>query len=310
MHQVYLIQNEEGMCMYTDKHGQPAFGVNKKNNEKKALREFLGLAQGLVADQKINEMEATTLDAWLRDNEVWLKADPDYVDLLDITTDILADSILELDELLDLKECLYTVCEYRDDGMFSCADEAITRLIGIARGITADTVLTNDEIYHLNEWIGQCGEWRNHWPVNLVANKIDEILADGVITDDERKHLYDVLIDLIGGHLTECGEASGTSTRLAFDDVECIEFDNKLFCFTGKFISGTRKECEKLTEEKGGNTHARITKKVDYLIIGSLSSRDWANSTFGRKVEQVIQLKEDGSNISIINEEHWVKYVN
>jgi len=296
-----------GMSRKTDKDGQPAFGIHFHNNQEKALRELLGFSQGLVADNAVNELEAAMLDGWLRSNEIWLKADPDYFDLLDVTTDILEDGIVTPDELIDLKEMLYTVLEYRDGDGFSCADEVITRLTGIARGITADEVLNDKEIHHLKGWLNRCGEWRDQWPINVVADKVHEVLKDGVVTREERDHLYSVLVDLMGGHVSEHGETAGTSTRLGVERVECVEFEDKVFCFTGKFIAGTRQACEQLTIEKGASTHPGITKKINYLVVGGLSSRDWANTSFGRKIEKAIELKEKGLSIRIIDEESWVK---
>jgi len=292
--------------MNKDADGQPGFGIHFHNNKEKALAELMGFCQGVTADKALNEIEAALLDAWLRSNELWLKSDPDFFDLLDLTTDILADGRVSVDELEDLLGLLNIVLENEsDDGLYS-ADDAITRLTGIARGMTADHVLNDKEIKNLSRWLRRCGEWKDRWPLSVVVSNVHNILKDGIITDEERNHLHGVLVDLIGGHVTEHGEVSGMSVRLGMDEPDCVEFDGKVFCFTGKFIKGSRKTCENLTTERGGNTCKTVVVKLDYLVVGALSSRDWANTSFGRKIEKAQELKESGRGVSIISEEVWV----
>lgn len=73
-------------------------------------------------------------------------------------------------------------------------------------------------------------------------------------------------------------------------------FEGKSFCFTGVFKFGTRSECH----------HAVITKKLDYLIIGSVGSEFWRHSSFGTNIMKAAQYKDDGSPIAIVAEAHWV----
>jgi hypothetical protein len=45
------------------------------------------------------------------------------------------------------------------------------------------------------------------------------------------------------------------------------------------------------------------------LVIGTFASRDWANTNYGRKIERAVELRQSGSGISIISEEHWKRFV-
>jgi hypothetical protein len=56
---------------------------------------------------------------------------------------------------------------------------------------------------------------------------------------------------------------------------------------------------------KGGLPAPSITKKLNYLVIGSVGSRDWAHSTHGRKIEKAVSYRNGGAPLAIIGEEHW-----
>jgi hypothetical protein len=45
------------------------------------------------------------------------------------------------------------------------------------------------------------------------------------------------------------------------------------------------------------------------LVIGVFASRDWANTNFGRKIERAVKLRDSGSGLAIISEEHWKSFV-
>ena len=50
-------------------------------------------------------------------------------------------------------------------------------------------------------------------------------------------------------------------------------------------------------------------RNTNYLVIGTFASRDWANRNYGHKIEHAVELRESGSGISIISEEHWKRFV-
>ena len=85
--------------------------------------------------------------------------------------------------------------------------------------------------------------------------------------------------------------------------VKHIEFDGKTFCITGKLASGPRKQCEAAIRSKGGVPQSSVTRKLDYLVIGTLASRDWAQSTYGTKIERAMAIREDGGSVVVLSEE-------
>ena len=59
-----------------------------------------------------------------------------------------------------------------------------------------------------------------------------------------------------------------------------------------------------MVTKNGGLISGNVTKKINYLVIGTLSSRDWKFSSHGRKIEKAISYRDDeGVELEIISEE-------
>lgn len=65
-------------------------------------------------------------------------------------------------------------------------DKAIHTLEGIVRGITIDNKVNDSELSILTGWIGDHHEFANRHPFNEVIPRLNEILADGIIDDEEK----------------------------------------------------------------------------------------------------------------------------
>ena len=180
-------------------------------------------------------------------------------------------------------------------------------LLGVCSGIMADGELNDQEIRYLDTWLSDNQELTSTWPGEVIYSRIKVILTDNKITEDERDHLKQTLSDLIGGTLQETGAASGASTSLPVDDIDSIEIEDNIFCFTGNFLYGTRNACELAITERGGKAIPRIRKDLNYLVIGTMASKDWANTSHGRKIEKAIEFKKDNCPIYIIEEKQWVE---
>lgn len=182
-------------------------------------------------------------------------------------------------------------------------------LLGIAAGLLADGILDDQEIIFLDTWLNENDDIATSWPGEVVVKRVKDVLADGVITEEEREYLKSTLEDLIGGSLEDSGAVSGMSTRLPVDDIERIEIENNKFCFTGSFLYGTRNACEKAIIERGGEVSKGVRRDLNYLVIGTMASRAWANTSHGRKIEKAMQYKDKGVSILIISEEQWVPFL-
>lgn len=179
------------------------------------------------------------------------------------------------------------------------------RLLGICAGFTSDGVLTGDEIWFLNLWLQHHKEVAETWPGAVVYRRARDILADGVIAEDERDYLVSMLSDLIEGTLENAGAAYGLSTGLPVDQTANVVIPEKYFCFAGAFLYGTPAACEHAVHSRGGEAIPQVTNSLDYLVIGTLASREWGHTSHGRKIEEAVKCRDDGADLLIVSEAQW-----
>jgi hypothetical protein len=178
-------------------------------------------------------------------------------------------------------------------------------LLGICSGLTADGTLNDTEIVFLRTWLTENASVATIWPGDVIANRIEIVLADGLITADERADLLDLLTSISGQEFQETGSAAVSGPALPLDPTGDIQFDGRSFCFTGTFFFGTRAACERAVTTLGGTPSGSVTGDLDYLVIGGGCSAQWANTTYGRKIETAIERKKRYGKPLIIGEQAW-----
>ncbi|MCW8830991.1 MAG: hypothetical protein OQK32_05650 [Gammaproteobacteria bacterium] len=294
--------------MISDRDGQPPIAIHYRRNIAKALESLRGICLGITVDRRLNEDEVVMLDTWLRDQQ-FLQNEPDVFDLLDLTGDILADGVVTNEELEDLIGLIDTVLEHGLDSSEYFMDDQVERLLGYTKGLIADNHLSDQEVNQLGQWVREARQQCNTWPVSVVADRVDAILADNIIDEEEREDLLQLLQSLHGGDWMESGAVSGVSAELPWDQVDNVGFTGKMFCITGKFVYGPRRRvCERI-ESLGGLIHARVVSKLDYLVVGAIASRDWKHSTHGNKIREAMAMRDDGRGIKIITEWQLAEHI-
>ncbi len=183
--------------------------------------------------------------------------------------------------------------------------KSIQTLIGICTGMTADNTLNDQEILFLSTWIKEHPEITTKWPGSIIAERIRQILGDGIISHDERNDLLETLSSLIGNYFSDTGAAKNEIASIDYCIDKEIYFKERKFCFTGEFVLGTRAVCKRLIEKLGGLTAETVSMKLDYLVIGTIISDDWAYTSHGRKIEKAMELRSVSSKPTIISEKQW-----
>jgi len=174
-------------------------------------------------------------------------------------------------------------------------DKLLANLINIIEGLTCDGRLSESEVLFLDTWLLESQSLSENYYVQCIRSKIFDILTDGCADEQE---------------LTEFkaseGIVDGLSTTLPNDLINKCDFNGKNVCLTGKFLCGSRRQCSSDIEKLGGKIVDSVTQKLDVLIVGALSSKDWKFQSFGRKIEMAVDLR-DNKNIPliIISEEQW-----
>lgn len=193
-------------------------------------------------------------------------------------------------------------------------NRALTRasqvLNGIVAGILADGQLHDLEVTMLRTWLAQNADVTTTWPGNAIARLIDEVLHDGVIDEPERAHLVETLQQVCSHDFAATGSAAAEVGNLPFDEDSPIDLRDRTVCHTGEFIYGTRKACEALTIKAGGSPVSTVSRKLGFLVVGSHVSPHWITESYGRKIMQAIELRDQGAPIAIVREQRWLESLN
>ena len=116
--------------------------------------------------------------------------------------------------------------------------------------LTIAPILIRQPRDHVKAIVVVVGQWiENHrpiadkWPVNVVYARLTEMLKDGILSSDEQVELLETLRDLTGD--TTLFQEANKSTTLPVDrPAPEVEFTDKSFCLTGKFVFGSTVDCE------------------------------------------------------------------
>jgi NAD-dependent DNA ligase len=185
----------------------------------------------------------------------------------------------------------------------------ISEMLGLVKGLLADGVLTDPEILAIKQWLVAHRDLQSEWCVKTIADRIENVLADGTITEDERADLLDIFNQLTGGGIGVIGKEQ-LATQLPVDQGhQPISVPGKKFVFTGKFAFGPRKKCEEVTTRAGGVCAPKVTNDTNYLVIGTFASRDWKETSYGTKIESAMDKQQRGQSVSVITEDLWAEAI-
>jgi NAD-dependent DNA ligase len=179
----------------------------------------------------------------------------------------------------------------------------IDELIGLSQGLLADGVLDQIEAEFLYKWLAKNKAVSANPIIGNLFDQVTEMLMDGVLSKDESRDLFETLEQFSGGNFG-LGELQ-KSTSLPIDaPPPKLDFKDRRFCFTGTFLYGTRKECTAAVTTRGGSGGS-LTKDTDFLVIGIYATDSWVHSSYGRKIEKALEMKNAGSAIAILGEAYW-----
>lgn len=185
--------------------------------------------------------------------------------------------------------------------------KASEQLLGLVTGIVADQSLHDLEIKLLSNWLANAADIHTVWPGSVLAQKVNEILADGIVTDAERVHLMSVLQQFAVTDFANTGSAAPEVLQLPINDSAPVQLPRATVCLTGEFIYGTRDACQRRTAAAGADLLNTVTRKLHYLVVGTNVSPHWANTSYGRKIQKAVELQAIGVPVAIISERRWLQ---
>jgi len=283
-------------------------GFHASANFQKEFNSLIGIATGLVADNYITKGELDFFDLWIREQK-HANMMPFYNEIIDALSEAKNDDVMSehhketLAELIQLaieNEVVFTKISTTDEKNIT------NRLIGVVRGLLADDVLNNTEIESLHNLIS------SH--INPLFSATNDILTNikdfNNITQEQRNALKIELNRIIGGSIHEHGVIDGMTANIPFDTLP-KEFNLycKRFVLTGNFYTMSRKQMGTLIESFGATQSRHVNGVADLLIVGGMASKDWAFSSFGRKIEEAITLRKEGNGLLIVDERQMADYL-
>lgn len=187
------------------------------------------------------------------------------------------------------------------------SNRQIDELIGLSRGLVADNQINQAEVEFLQKWLAINVSVSGHALINKLYHRINEILADGIVDDDEKAELLDTL-NRFSNRDFELGESMKSTSLPLCTPLPKVSFTGQRYCFTGTFTYGRRKDCEQAAIDRGA-TAGSITQKTNILVIGTYATESWKHSSFGNKILQAVEWRDQGFPIAIISEDYWVHHL-
>lgn len=282
------------------------FQYSFKSMLDKSMHTLEGIVKGIAIDGKINKSEIAELNSWCNDYVGVSNRSP-FNELIPLIKDAIADEILtkeEIEGILWFAKNLTTPNLY-----FDIISADIQRLQGILHGVLADNKIEEEELKQLRCWIDENIHLKGSYPYDEIDSIIATIMSDGKIDPSEEDFLkvfFSEFVSLPTNSTIDQNELSQLKQSITLPGICAfcpeIEFENRLFCFTGISSRASRSAIAKKIEVAGGTYIDNIRQDLNYLIVGNNSNPCWAFSCYGRKVEQAIAYRKKGINIVIVHE--------
>lgn len=289
----------------------------KTTEIQRSMETFRGIIEGIIANEQVNADELGALESWASNHRTIAQVYP-VSEALSLSDQILADGFVSPEESREF--CDWATLMLRQLGQ--SGDEtaaAVSELHGYLNGIAADEIVDRRELESLQRWLNRYDSRLQLYPFAEAAELVNDILADGVVTAEERDRFLRFAYQF-AERPTESQEPGDSIYYLPWmqndspivDSIDTL-FDaegvdrvaGRSFCLTGQAESGTRKELEARISDNGG-TISSVTKSLDYLVIGAKSSPAWRYATYGRKIERVMNYRKAGVTTKIASERHLV----
>lgn len=183
----------------------------------------------------------------------------------------------------------------------------IDQLLGICELALLDGHVDQNEAESILAWLNRHRGCTDTWPACVLYDRLHTMLADGRLDDDEQRDLLSLIMS-IASPRDNSGDVVPAQLPINIPAPPVL-FEDRNFCFTGVFDFGSRADCQSAVERLGGISAKGITKKLHYLVIGSVGSEVWKHTSFGSKITKAIAYREAGAKLAIISEQHWVAHL-
>lgn len=152
------------------------------------INELIGIINGISYDGIINKLEVARLSSWVKKNRN-LSYEHKQAHLISLVEQVLEDGIITDEEREMLLENCSQYTAFETDSIAK-----VYELNGIIEGIICDNEINEKEVCRLQDWMRTNESFiRYHKPSKTICEKIDQILEDGIVTQEEQKSLLEML---------------------------------------------------------------------------------------------------------------------
>jgi len=266
----------------------------------KDLQTLVGIIQGIKSDSVINEKEYSEVIAWVNSHKAYEDKQP-YKEVITIIRQALADNVLTNDE----SENIVWFCNQyiNKSDYFDVITSSIQKLTGIVKGIIIDNEINVKELQYLDEWLEEHEFLKNTYPYDELYNLTTSILQDKIITEEEHKSLLAFCQALVGDSTQNSNSALISSLKTGFYQIDpTITIQENHFCITGVSKKYKRREIAEKIELFGGFVVDNVSAKLNYLVVCDEKNTCWAFTCYGRKIEEAIKHRKQGTKLVIVHE--------
>lgn len=272
----------------------------------KAVNTLKGIVAGITTDRDINPDEVNELVNWCLNHQHLSQKHP-FSELIPLIESAIEDSYISAEESQDI----IWLCNnfISDANYYDLKTSSLQFLQGLVHGILADGVISDEEIHALKNWVRMNDYLSGCYPFDEIESILLSILADGKITDEERELLKAFLsnfIDYTTSYNLVESDMEQLRNQFSIDGIcavcQELDFENNHFCFTGQSTRAKRNDICEIVKSLGGNFNNSVTNKTRYLIVGNAGNPCWAFSCYGRKIEDAVNRRKNGQNLTIVNE--------
>jgi hypothetical protein len=268
--------------------------VHKKANDKKYFCYFTGFLEGVAASGEIEIGEVSPLIEQCQEFAQNV-SDPDAIDFVQ---DFEAE-ILEHGSLTD-------AIHYRSQEIdIACDKSSLNRFMGYCAGIACDDLIKLKEAAGIVAYAEDNPFILNDNAAAAIVYCCKDALIDGVIDVEESADICIAITALVGDSYADTGISSLGGVP-AFPEgklpVPIEKLEGQTLVFTGNFQVTPRRILEDELAEFGAIIAQSITKKTDFVIVGSEAARDWVFTHKGTKLSKALDLYEENGRPIFISE--------
>lgn len=272
----------------------------------KTMNVLKGIIEGIKADERINQNEIEELQNWCLLQSEQRSRYP-FMEIVPLIERSIADGILTQDEIEDIQ----WICNnyLHSNPYYDVLTSDMHELHGIIHGIMSDNKINESELRYLKDWLDEYHHLETMYPYDEIYALIHKVMQDGRIEQQEELMMKAFFADFIDSKSSvniNPEEYRKIKMEMNIQGI-CtlapnIEFNGKLFCFTGESSRLKRREIAEIITSKGGVFNNNVVKETNFLIVGDSGNPCWAFSCYGRKVEKAIDLRKQGQRIVIAHE--------